>query len=191
MPRPPLRECRRLFFDCETGNLSPELGDMVEVAAILTDPSGEEVLDEYSARIFPKLPVDPGAAAVNGYSAEKWATTAIDPDDAILKIHQMAYDAVLVAHNASFDWGFLEKAYTARKMRWPGDYHKACTVTLAWPLLQAGVVPALKLTALTKHFGIEHVDAHTALSDARACRLLYLQLMRMYQPFLSGLEKVA
>ena len=73
-PRPArLRDYNLFFFDAETGGLNPIEADMVEVACVLTDPTGETVLDEYCAKVLPKKPVHPRAAAVNGYSAEKWA----------------------------------------------------------------------------------------------------------------------
>ena len=77
MARPLPNDCRRLFFDLETGGLFHWQHDMVEVAAILTDPSGEIVLEEFSTRVFPERPVDAKAAEINGYNQEKWATTAV------------------------------------------------------------------------------------------------------------------
>jgi DNA polymerase III epsilon subunit-like protein len=177
--RPAVKDCNLLFFDCETSGLSPIYHEMIEVGCILTDPTGRTVLKEYEAKILPTKPVDPNAAAVNGYSAEKWASEAVSLSLALKEVVSMAKDAVLVAHNAAFDWGFLESAIRQNAMRYPGPYHKCDTVAMAWPLLKEGKVPNLKLQTLTEYFKISHLDAHTALSDVRACRDLYLRLMEL------------
>jgi DNA polymerase III epsilon subunit-like protein len=174
-----MKDCNLFFFDCETGGLNPAVADMVEVACIVTDPSGQLVLNEYSAKVIPKKPVDAGAARINGYTTEKWAAEAIDLDIAMVKMLGLGRDAVFVAHNTPFDWSFFEMAMAQRSQRWNGDYHKIDTVALATPLLKAGHVPNLKLVTLSAHFGIEH-EAHRAMGDARACREVYLKLMEMY-----------
>ena len=186
MSRPPLKDCNLFFFDSETGGLSPVHNDLVEVACIVTDPSGKDILGEYSVKVFPERPVDPKAAAVNGYTEVKWAAEAVKLDEAMVHLLKLARNTALVAHNAPFDWGFLEMAMARRAQRWPGDYHRFCTVALATPLLKAGLVENLKLGTLTKYFGIKHDDAHTALADVRACRELYLKLMEIYAPLFNS-----
>jgi DNA polymerase III subunit epsilon len=175
-----MKDCNLFFFDCETGGLNPSTCDMVEVACIVTDPSGHDVLHEYSAKVIPKKPVDPGAARVNGYTREKWAAEAVELDGPMVHMLGLGRDAVFVAHNTPFDWSFFEMAMSQRGQRWNGDYHKIDTIALATPLLKAGRIPNLKLVTLTEHFGIEH-EAHRALGDAHACRAVYLKLMEMYE----------
>lgn len=186
-----LRDYDLFFFDCETGGLSPNDSDMVEVAAIRTDPTGEHVRDEYSAMVLPQLPVHPAAAAVNGYSAEVWRATGARPAAAVAlpALLRLAQNAVFVAHRAEFDWGFLqatmERARAAGAwLRWRSTYHRLCTYSLSLPLLRYGLVPDLKLQTLATYFGIEHgtpaAPAHTALADVRACRGLYRRLMPAY-----------
>lgn len=168
------------FFDCETGGLSPYQADMVEVAAVLTDPTGKTVLKEFSAKVFPKKPVGEKAAAINGYTQEKWAQEAVELDGPMFEMITMARNAIFVAHNAPFDWGFFEMAMAQRAQRWPSDYHRYCTVALSMPLLRHNMVPNLKLATLAPFFDIKNEHAHTALSDVRACRELYVKLMEIY-----------
>lgn len=177
--RPAVKDCNLLFFDCETSGLSPVYNEIIELGCILTDPTGHTVLKEYCAKVKPTKPVDPNAAAVNGYTEEKWASEAISLSAALKEVVSMAKDAVFVAHNAAFDWSFLEMAMRQNAMRYPGTYHKCDTVALSWPLLKEGKVPNVKLGTLTQFFSIKHDDAHTALSDVRACRDLYLKLMEL------------
>jgi DNA polymerase-3 subunit epsilon len=176
----PLYEHKLFFFDCETGGLEPHEADMVEVAVVLTDPSGEQVLKEFCAKVFPKKPVHPKAAAVNGYTVEKWAQEAVDLDGPMIEMLSMAREAVFVSHNTPFDWGFFSAAMAQRQQRWPSNYHKIDTVAMSMPLLKFGRVNNLKLETLVPYFGFRQEDAHTALSDARDCRKVYLELMKKY-----------
>lgn len=185
MPRPLMKDCNLFFFDSETGGLNHIDHDMVEVACLVTDPSGEKVITEYSAKVFPKKPVDPGAAAVNGYSAEKWASEAVDIDTAMVTMLGHGRDSVFVAHNTPFDWGFFSAAMAARGARWGGDYHKVDTCALAMPFLKAGLVPNVKLATMADYFGIEHENAHSALGDARACRGIYVAMMKRFSRVLA------
>lgn len=186
--RPPLRECNLFFFDSETGGFDATKHDMVEVAAIITDPTGKTVIEEYSAKVLPKRPVDPQAAAVNGYSSEKWAAEGIELSHAMAKMIAMARNARFVAHNAPFDWAFFEAAMKQNYQRWPGDYHRIDTVALAEPLLRHGFVDNVKLASLVQFFGVKHENAHTALADVRACREVYLKLMECYEPMVEFLK---
>ncbi len=177
-----LRGYDLFFFDCETGGLSAVVADMIEVACIRTDPTGTKVIDEYCAKVFPKKPVDPIAAKINGYSEAKWAAEAIELDIAMPKMLAMAQNAIFSAHNAPFDWAFFETAMIKRQQRWRSDYHKYDTASLAMPLLRHGLVPNLKLVTLTAYFGIEHENAHSAMADVRACQQLFLRLMAITDP---------
>ena len=176
-----------LFLDFETGGLSPITNDFVEVGCIRTDPSGRTVQEEYVTKVFPQKPVDVEAAAINGYSHEKWAAEAVKPNVALMKILSMARDTMLVCHNTPFDKAFLEAGMAAYRMRWPGSYHSLDTVSLAMPLLRAGLVPNVRLQTLTTYFKIGH-EAHRAVGDVRACREIYLRLMEIYGP---GVQKHA
>lgn len=177
------QDYRLLFLDFETGGLSAATSDPVEIAAVLTDPSGRTVLDEYVAKVIPTRPVDPQAAAINGYSAEKWAAEGAIPfEHALVRVLGMARDALLTCHNTPFDKSFLEYGIAKHKMRWPSTYHSNDTQALAAPLRNLGLVENVKLTTLTAYFGVPHADAHSALADARACREVYLKLMEIFTP---------
>lgn len=191
MPRPAAKDCNLFFFDSETGGLNHWDADMVEVGVVLTDPTGERVIEEFSARVFPKKPVHPKAAEVNGYSQEKWASSATQIESVMPRLIQMSRGAMFAAHNAPFDWGFFEAAMRPASMRWGGDYHKIDTVAMAMPLLQAGLVPNVKLESLAAYFSVDPGEPHRALSDARACRGIYLKLMELWRHGLSLVKPAA
>lgn len=183
-----MREYDLFFFDCETGGLHPFQADIIEVACIRTDPTGLNILEEYHTKVLPVRPVQERSAQINGYTREKWAAEgAIDLGVAMVKMLQMARNALFTAHNAPFDWGFFEYAMQQRYMRWASDYHKNCTMALSMPLLRNGLVPNVKLATMASYFNVDPGKAHEALSDAHTCRGVFIKLMEIYDAALAPL----
>lgn len=166
-----------IFIDTETSGLNPHRDCLLSIGAVATDVQGYTIQGIYSDRIQPTSPVSAGAAAVNGYTPEGWRD-AVPVAQAINNLLHLARDRIFVAHNAPFDWGFISAAMGHHK--WPGDYHKVDTAALAWPLLLTGRVDNLKLTTLCEHFGYTNTAEHDALADAKACRIVYVNLMRSW-----------
>lgn len=75
--------------------------------------------------------------------------------------------AVLVAHNARFDLGFLRAAAAATGHPWP-DLPSLCTLALARRVLHPGETRGHRLGALAAHLGATVEPNHRALQDARA-----------------------
>ncbi|MEX0914013.1 MAG: DEDD exonuclease domain-containing protein, partial [Demequina sp.] len=76
-------------------------------------------------------------------------------------------DAVLVAHNAPFDVGFLKAAYASHDYPWRGN-DIVDTVTLARRVTTKEEAPNKKLATLARVFGSTVEPNHRALEDARA-----------------------
>jgi DNA polymerase III subunit epsilon len=75
--------------------------------------------------------------------------------------------AVLVAHNAGFDIGFLRAAAERCQITWPRP-PVLCTVRLARRVLTRDEAPSVRLAALARLFGAATTPTHRALDDARA-----------------------
>src|SRR6185312_6000879 len=75
--------------------------------------------------------------------------------------------AVLVAHNAPFDSGFLRAACKRHGQPWPRP-PVLCTARLARAVLPVDEAPSVRLGALARLFGTATTPNHRALSDARA-----------------------
>ncbi|MCI9887828.1 3'-5' exoribonuclease [Micrococcales bacterium 31B] len=76
-------------------------------------------------------------------------------------------DAVVVAHNAPFDIGFLRAAARRHDIEWP-QVPVLDTVRLSRALMPAGTVPNHKLGTLASYIGTEVTPNHRALDDACA-----------------------
>ena len=75
--------------------------------------------------------------------------------------------AVLVAHNARFDLGFLRAAAVSTGQQWP-DPPSLCTLALARRILHPGETRGHRLGTLASHLGATVEPNHRALQDARA-----------------------
>jgi len=81
-----------------------------------------------------------------------------------------------VAHNARFDWGFLDASFRrTRGLALTGP--RLCTVRLARRLLRD--VGSCGLDNLTLHFGFENTARHRALGDADVTAQLLDRLLRL------------
>lgn len=173
-----------LFLDTETTGLEADTHEILEVAAILTSPDGKTVQDTFEAKLRPEHldKASPQALEVNGYNEDDWAPEKCTPATQVIeRLNRLSNRITLVGHNVGFDEAFVSALFRrfGVKPRW--NYHKVDTVALAWPLLSLTPRPEnLRLVTLTEFFKIEHTTAHRAMSDAQACRQVFLRLMAQY-----------
>ena len=165
---------RSILFDTETTGLDPLSGDrVIEIAAL------ELHRDLPTGRHFHAL-VDPGrdipeeASRIHGLTR---ADLLGKPKFADIMDDMLAFfgDAPLVAHNAAFDFGFLN-AELARAGRPSLPLSRmVCTLTLAKSLF-----PGLpnSLDALCRRFAINLSErtSHNALLDCRLLADVYIEL---------------
>ena len=150
--------------DVETTGLEVEDGHRVcEVATVHGALSGD--VREFSALVNPERALDAKAAEVNGLSDVQLAQ---EPPFASISRVALGHlsDAVIVAHNAQFDVGFLEAEFIREGLSLP-IAPTIDTTIVAGEVLGlsrrnlASVAQALKLT---------DQPIHRALDDARATR---------------------
>ena len=127
---------------------------------------GGEVLGELATLVDPGRAIPPQIVELTGI------TTAMVRDapriDAVLPMFlEFARGAVLVAHNAGFDIGFLRAAAERTQITWPRP-PVLCTVKLARRVLTRDEAPSVRLSELARLFGASTTPTHRALDDARA-----------------------
>ena len=127
---------------------------------------GGEVLGELGTLIDPGRSIPPQIVALTGI------TTAMVHDaptiDSVLPAFlEFSRGAVLVAHNAGFDVGFLRAAAERLGLPWKRP-PVLCTVKLARRVLTRDEAPSVRLSALAQLFHASTTPTHRALDDARA-----------------------
>jgi DNA polymerase-3 subunit epsilon len=149
------------FVDVETTGLDPSRGDrMCEIAIIRREPSGSTY--EWSQLVDPGRRISPGAFAVNRITASM-LRGAPRFSSLIPEINDVVEGAVWVAHNATFDLGFLKS-----------EYKRGRRVLVERPVIDTAHLArrhfrfrSNALGELALQFGIVAPNAHRALGDCR------------------------
>lgn len=159
----PLFDVTFCVVDLETTGGSGD-DEITEIGAVLT--RGGETIGEFQTLVRPASHIPASIQVLTGI------TTAMVADapsiGAVLgSFLEFASGAVLVAHNARFDVGFLQRACTAHDIEWPRP-RVIDTVALARQILPRDEVSNCKLGTLARYFKASTQPNHRALSDARA-----------------------
>jgi DNA polymerase III epsilon subunit family exonuclease len=159
-----------VVVDLETTGWSPEAAAITEIGAVRVRGgrrAGEFVRQgEFASLVNPGVPVPPHIADLTRIT--DWMLAAAPRLDRVLPgLLDFAGGCVLVAHNASFDLGFLVAGCHDCGMTWPG-FTVLDTVMLARHVMDPDEVPDCKLGTLAGFFGARTAPNHRALSDARA-----------------------
>jgi len=165
---------REIVFDTETTGLDPRTGDrMVEIGCIeLMNlvPTGKT----FHAYFNPERDMPAGAEQVHGLSAAFLSDKPLfrDSIDALL---EFIGDSPLIAHNAGFDFGFLN-AELALCARDPVCMSRMVDTVAIAKKRHPGA--KLSLDALCTRYGIDrsHRVKHGALLDAELLAQVYVEL---------------
>ena len=160
----PLREITFVVVDLETTGGSAATESITEFGAVKV--RGGEVLGEFATLVDPGRAIPPQIVMLTGitdamvYDAPTIATV-------LPSFLEFIRGAVLVAHNARFDIGFLKAACARTGLPWPGNA-VVDTVQLARRVLTREEAPSVRLGLLAPLLGSPVAPDHRALTDARA-----------------------
>jgi DNA polymerase III subunit epsilon len=160
----PLREVEFVVVDLETTGGSPATCEITEIGAVRV--RGGEVLGEFQTLVNPRSGIPPFIAVLTGIT-DAMVASAPGLDEALPAFLAFSRGAVLVAHNAPFDLGFLRAGCERLGLRWP-EYEHLDTARLARRVLTRDEAPDCKLATLARLFRAETTPVHRALADARA-----------------------
>ncbi len=160
----PLHATTFVVIDLETTGTAPRHAGITEIGAVKT--RGGEVVGEFQTLVDPGVPIPPMIVALTGIT-DAMVTAAPRIEQVLPSLLEFMGDAVLVAHNAPFDIGFLKAACRTHGYRWPGN-EVVDTVTLARRVTTKEEAPNKKLSTLARVFGTRVTPSHRALDDARA-----------------------
>ena len=156
-----------VVVDLETSGLGAG-AEITEIGAVRVRNGA--VVDEFSSLVKPSRPIPPFITSLTGITPAMVADA--DPIASVLE-RFMEWSGlgtedspVLVAHNASFDVGFLRRAARACARPWP-RVRVVDTLALARLALPRPLVRNHKLGTVASYFGTTTVPEHRALGDAR------------------------
>lgn len=160
----PLSEVTFVAVDLETTGGSPTGSRITEIGAVAY--RGGERLGAFQTLVNPGVPIPPFITQLTGI--DDLTVAGAPPLSAVLpSFVEFARGAVFVAHNARFDFTFLNVALERFGYE-PLPPPPVCTARLArrvvWP-----DVPNVRLQTLAEYFRTAARPTHRALADAETC----------------------
>lgn len=166
-----LKDETYIVFDVETTGLSAVYNKIIELAAVKIRQG--EVIDRFSEFVNPHEPISDLITNLTGIT-DDMVKDAPDIEPVLHKFLDFIGDHTLVAHNASFDMGFLHVNY--KKLNVAINNPVIDTLELARFLY-----PDMKnhrLNTLCKKFDIELLNHHRAVYDAEATGYLLWKMIQ-------------
>ena len=163
-----------IVLDTETTGLDYTKEKMVEFAAVRLENG--KIKDEFQTLINPEQHIRKSSIAIHGITAEMVADAPTEAE-AMPKILEFIGDYPIVAHNAIFDYTFINEA----SIRTTGKEIKNPRVDSQQMFKE--VYPDLDshgLDALTKKFNVDLTNHHRAMADTMGLALCYPKLKKLY-----------
>lgn len=167
-----LEESTYVVFDVETTGLSSRFDKIIELAAVKVHNG--EIVDKFESFINPHEPLSEVIKNLTGITDGMLVDAPLFKD-VLPKFKEWVGDAIFVAHNATFDMGFIDTAYE----------------TLGYGPSTNGVVDTLEITkvlnkdlkrhnlaALSRYYNVELVSHHRAIYDAEATGYIFIKMLQ-------------
>ena len=173
MPRGQSLDDTFVIFDIETTGLSKETESITEIGAVKVVDG--KIIDRFSTFVNPERPIPAEITKLTGITNEMVADAPVITE-ILPKFLEFCQDAVLVAHNANFDTGFI-RLNAERKC----DIEVKNTVLDTLELSRA-LLPELKkhkLDIICEQLGVSLEGHHRAVNDAEATAEVFLKFIDM------------
>lgn len=158
-----------VVFDIETTGLSQNKDRIIEIGAVkITDG---QIVDRYSTFVNPQIPIPYEIEELTSIT-DAMVINAPTIEVVLGQFLAFSEGAILVAHNASFDVGFIEK--NAKRLGIATDFTAIDTVGLARILLPD--LSRYKLNNVAKALNVSLENHHRAVDDAGATAEIFLKL---------------
>ncbi len=170
-----------VVFDIETTGLSSLTCDITEIGGVRVKDG--EILDTFQTFVKPSGPVPPGIVALTGIT-DDMVEKAPRPAQALAAFREFCGSALLVAHNAPFDMGFITRKGRQAGIRFENNWlDNVALCRMAFPTLGK-----YKLNLMAKHLKI-HLDHHRAVNDAECTAKVMLACFAVFEQ--SGVSDLA
>ncbi len=161
-----------VVFDLETTGLSSESCAIIEIGAVKVE--GGVITDRYSTFVNPKRPIPYHIQELTSIRDDMVRNAPVI-ETVLPEFMAFCEGCVMVAHNAEFDMGFIEK--NCRDQGIAIDKTVLDTVTLSRFLLPA--LNRYKLDTVAKALQVSLEHHHRAVDDAACTAEIFIKLMEM------------
>lgn len=155
-----LQEKNFTIVDVETTGGSPFFNRVIEIGLLRVEKG--EVVERFETLLNPEMPIPEFITQMTGITEAAVAaapTFAEMADEILAKFN----DAIFVAHNSQFDYGFLKEEF--RRLGYGFNMQQLCTVRLSRALYKE--YKHHNLTAIIERYEFECQNRHRAFDDAK------------------------
>lgn len=161
-----------VIFDIETTGFGPVKDKIIEIGAVKIKDG--TIIDTFSTFINPQVPIPYEITKLTSITDEM-VMEAPNIETVLPSFIEFIKDSYLVAHNASFDVGFITKK--AELLGLPLTVTSVDTVGLARTLMSG--LHNFKLDTVAKALDISLENHHRAIDDASCTAQIYLKFIQM------------
>ena len=173
-PSDPWQQTEFVAFDLETTGLDPVTCRIVEIGAVRFRGDGV-VLGQFEQLVDPRSPIPNSATQIHGISDDDVAGQPTIGEVLPRFVEFLGNrPAILMAHNAAFDVGFLSAESSRQRYQLP-RHPVLDTCSFARRRLR---LVNYKLGTLRRHYRLIHLENHRAIGDARVLMEVFLRLIR-------------
>ena len=165
---------RFVVFDIETTGFSSLTCQIIEIGAVLVENG--EITDRFSTFVNPKVPIPFRIEQLTSIN-DSMVMDAPTIEEVLPKFLEFSKDAVMVAHNADFDMGFIMK--NCDRLGIAHDFTYVDTVGMARFLLPA--LNRFKLDTVAKAVGVSLENHHRAVDDAACTAEIFVKFVKMLE----------
>ncbi|GGD91549.1 exonuclease domain-containing protein [Planktosalinus lacus] len=158
------------ILDIETTGGKYNEEGITEIAIYKFD--GHKIVDQFISLVNPEIPIQPFVVNLTGINNEM-LRQAPKFYEVAKRIVEITEDAIIVAHNAKFDYRILQTEFN--RLGFEFTRETLCTVELSKKLLPD--VKSYSLGKLVRELGIPMSDRHRASGDAKATVILFKLLL--------------
>lgn len=175
-----------VIFDFETTGFNSNQDEIIEIGAVKI--SGGQIIDQFSTFINPGKVIPAEITELTGISQDM-VSEAPRLAEIFPEFIKFIQGSVLVAHNATFDWRFLQAAVTKI-----GDLGLTKEIPILDTLnLSRALLAELKnhkLNTVAEHLEVSLKNHHRALDDATATGQILLKLLEMVAEEIKNLDDI-
>ena len=159
-----------VVFDIETTGFSPVSNRIIEIGAVKV--VNGEIADKFSTFVNPQVPIPYHIEKLTGIN-DSMVMDAPMIEEVLPQFMEFCKDAVMVAHNASFDMSFIKENVMRQQLNKTFTY--ADTLGIARVLFPNQAKHTLD--AVCKTMGISLENHHRAVDDAGATAEIFVKMI--------------
>lgn len=167
-----IKDTDYVVFDFETTGTQPDINEIIEIGAAKVKDG--EIIDKFHSLIKPKENIPEITTEITGITQEM-LNDKPPIEEVLPKFLDFIEGAVLVAHNAIFDFRFL-RSWVSKLYNRVFEQTYIDTLSMAKSLL---TIKRFSLDKVVKALGLSDFNHHRADEDAHVTALVFIKLLDM------------